>query len=317
VTLSSGDDDVTVDAGLFDDATIGDRVWDDLDTDGVQDPGEPGVDGVRMELLAPGVDGMLGTDDDVLIAETTTDENGDYLFDALLPGEYRVAIDVTSLPADSVLTVADRGDDETTDSDLDRNCSCIDINLPLGEDDPTLDVGIYVPFSLGFTKTTVGSAASGSTIDYTMTVTNNGPGVVNQPVVVTDPLPSGLVYNSFSGDGWICTTSGSVVSCEHPGPIAVGETLPLVLQTDITATSGAISNTATVAAANLANSAGESPLVVTATAGLTVTAPSGGLAFTGSEARTTVTIAALLVFAGLALVGIRRRRTVPATSRTT
>jgi uncharacterized repeat protein (TIGR01451 family) len=33
---------------------IGNRVWDDVDGDGVQDPGEPGLDGVTVQLIAPG-----------------------------------------------------------------------------------------------------------------------------------------------------------------------------------------------------------------------------------------------------------------------
>jgi len=50
---------------------IGNRVWEDTDGDGVQDPGEPGVSGVTVELQDAG-----GT----LIASATTDANGNYIF---------------------------------------------------------------------------------------------------------------------------------------------------------------------------------------------------------------------------------------------
>lgn len=61
---------------------IGDTVWLDEDGDGVQDPGEPGIPGVRVEL----------TDDyGNLIATTITDGNGNYSFQ-VVPGTYRVGM---------------------------------------------------------------------------------------------------------------------------------------------------------------------------------------------------------------------------------
>lgn len=49
---------------------IGNRVWRDDDGDGVQDPGEPGLDGVTVELYRNGV----------LVGTTTTTNGGQYLF---------------------------------------------------------------------------------------------------------------------------------------------------------------------------------------------------------------------------------------------
>jgi hypothetical protein len=53
---------------------IGDRVWEDLDGDGVQDPGEPGIAGVRLRLLD-----RTGK----VLAVTSTDEHGRYGFSGL------------------------------------------------------------------------------------------------------------------------------------------------------------------------------------------------------------------------------------------
>ena len=50
---------------------IGNRVWDDVDGDGIQDPGEAALDGVVVELLAPG-GAVLGT--------ATTANGGNYYF---------------------------------------------------------------------------------------------------------------------------------------------------------------------------------------------------------------------------------------------
>lgn len=63
------------DIELFCDAApveIGNLVWNDLDGDGVQDPDEPGIPGVSVELYDPAT--MM------VIATATTDANGNYIF---------------------------------------------------------------------------------------------------------------------------------------------------------------------------------------------------------------------------------------------
>ena len=78
--------------------TIGDRVWYDFDGDGVQDGGETGIPGVVVLLWA--ADANPGFDDsqDTLIAATTTNVNGNYLFTGLPAGSYYVTVYEESLP---------------------------------------------------------------------------------------------------------------------------------------------------------------------------------------------------------------------------
>lgn len=57
-------------------AKIGDRIWNDVDGDGMQDPGEPGMDGIRV-VLNRLVDGEL-----IYVAETRTGADGAYEFTA-------------------------------------------------------------------------------------------------------------------------------------------------------------------------------------------------------------------------------------------
>jgi|GEM_PF-2638828 len=58
---------------------IGDFVWEDLNRDGIQDPGEPGLEGVTVDLY---------DSDDNLIATLVSDVNGRFSFEGVQPGRY-------------------------------------------------------------------------------------------------------------------------------------------------------------------------------------------------------------------------------------
>ena len=84
-SVTIGDSSVQgVDFGFVKPATIGDRVWNDQDHNGV-DNGEPGVPGVPVILKD-----ASGNE----VARTTTDANGNYRFEGVLPGTYSVSIEV-------------------------------------------------------------------------------------------------------------------------------------------------------------------------------------------------------------------------------
>ena len=90
VTLGAGDTNNDVDFGYRGTGAIGDRVWEDLNGDGVQDAGEPGISGVTVTLRDSNGD-VVGTD--------VTDANGNYGFDNLGADTYTVEVDDTTLPA--------------------------------------------------------------------------------------------------------------------------------------------------------------------------------------------------------------------------
>ena len=114
---------------------IGDFVWHDQDRDGVQDAGEPGIDGVTVSLRDGGTDALLAT--------TVTGPNGFYLFSGLLPGSYKVVVDETTLPAGSgfTRTIAGQGTPATDSSD-----TPVFVTLTLAQmDDHTIDFGYVTP----------------------------------------------------------------------------------------------------------------------------------------------------------------------------
>lgn len=105
-TGAAGTQITGVDAGLTNDinGAIGDFVWNDLNKNGIQDAGEPGIPGVQMQLYGPGADNLPGGGDDVLIATTTTNAFGFYVFSNLTPAKYFI---VATQPAGYVVSPKD------------------------------------------------------------------------------------------------------------------------------------------------------------------------------------------------------------------
>lgn len=64
---------------------LGDRVWEDRNNDGIQGAGEPGIPFVRVELWT-----VVGGQSSERRATTFTDLDGEYLFEGLPGGQYRV-----------------------------------------------------------------------------------------------------------------------------------------------------------------------------------------------------------------------------------
>ena len=137
--LQSGDEDLTLDAGFYTPVRVGDFVWEDLDGDGVQDPGEPAVSNVTV-LLYDADNNPLGF--------TMTDTNGFYVFDELPPGSYSVTF---LPPAGYVLTTPDKGGDDALDSDADPTSGETPFTpfLTSGQEDLTLDAGLVRPVRVG------------------------------------------------------------------------------------------------------------------------------------------------------------------------
>jgi uncharacterized repeat protein (TIGR01451 family) len=98
ITLTAGGTYLTADFGYHSTTTyngqIGDLVFYDGNRSGVYEPGpgERGIEGVTLALMAPGADGVFGTADDVMVASTVTDASGHYLFTGLPDGQYQVIV---------------------------------------------------------------------------------------------------------------------------------------------------------------------------------------------------------------------------------
>ena len=134
--LSPGENDLTLDAGMIQLASLGDYVWQDEDNDGIQDADEFGIGGIQVTLFRAN-----GTQ----AAQTSTDGTGHYHFADLLPGSYYVQF---VAPPPVIFSAQDQGTDDAVDSDVSpvnetTGRTAVTDLLP-GENDPSWDAGIYI-----------------------------------------------------------------------------------------------------------------------------------------------------------------------------
>ncbi len=84
---------------------IGNRVWNDANANGIQDPDENGIGNVTILLRSPGIDGIYGNADDQTwstVSSTTVGDEGDYYFDnSLINDNRKVMLGYTGLPVQS------------------------------------------------------------------------------------------------------------------------------------------------------------------------------------------------------------------------
>ena len=228
VTLVQGQTDDTIDFGAIGTGVIGDQLFLDVNQNGgnAPDAGDKPLEGVKVTLTWTGPGGITRT------YETTTDAEGQYKFENLLPGEYKVSVDLTSLlaaePLLDVLTHSPAGDvaakkvvSDEVKADKDKLAQAFNLNTSVtltGENNQNLDqdwgFGISADTAIMKAITDPDEAAQesfeftpGAKVTYTLTLTNNGPGVATG-VTVSDKLPAGVKFVKAEGDGTYDATTG-------------------------------------------------------------------------------------------------------------
>ncbi|HUN16071.1 MAG TPA: SdrD B-like domain-containing protein, partial [Saprospiraceae bacterium] len=143
ITVAGGETNATVDAGLFQPASIGNYVWEDLDKDGVQDAAELGINGVSV-LLKNTAGTTLQTT--LTTNNPTTGAAGYYQFTNLLPADYIVMF---MAPATYKVTSANTTTD-TNDSDADPLTGNTPVTtITSGESEQTIDAGLFKQATIG------------------------------------------------------------------------------------------------------------------------------------------------------------------------
>ena len=228
VSLAQGQDDATVDYGLVGTGVIGDQLFVDVNQSGgdALDAGDKPLAGVKVTLVWTGPGGITRT------YETTTDADGKYRFENLLPGEYKVSVDPESLlaaePLLDVLTHSPAGDVEAkkvvsadVKADKDKLAQAFNLSASVtltGEANSSLsqDWGFGISADTAITKVITDpdeeaqesfEFTPGKEVTYTLTLTNNGPGAATG-VKASDQLPSGVAFVKAQGDGSYDPDSG-------------------------------------------------------------------------------------------------------------
>jgi uncharacterized repeat protein (TIGR01451 family) len=237
-TLDPGEHDPTWDAGLYQPASLGDFVWHDLNADGVQDAGEPGITNVTVSLYDDGGNPLRST---------STGDDGDYAFTDLTPGDYRVEF---TPPNGYVFSPQDQGDDNARDSDADPiTGQTVMTTLDSGEHDPTWDAGLYptspaveLVKTVNVTTITYGAPI----VTYTIKVTNVGNITLN-PVAVTDTLPDGVSYVPDSANPALSSVNGQLLTWADitaGAGLLPGQSAQITFQALVTTTPGVYVNVA-------------------------------------------------------------------------
>ena len=146
ITLTSGQSNNDIDAGVYQASNIGNWVWIDNNVDGIQNNAETGMDGVTVNLYNDA--GLDGTPDGAAIASTVTSGGGYYTFYGLSAGDYIVEFEI---PAGHLVSPQDAGSStEATDSDADISTGLShSFSLASGSDNFDVDMGLYQQATIG------------------------------------------------------------------------------------------------------------------------------------------------------------------------
>jgi large repetitive protein len=173
------------------------------------------------------------------------------------------ASDITltaTLGAQAYPTVTNTATVSSTDPDLPGSATASD------------PVTVEPSAALRVLKAHVGTFVVGKAGNYLLTVSNSGPTATPGPVVVTDKLPAGLSYDKASGTGWLCTASGSNVTCTRAGALAAGASSTLTIVVNVLAAAyPSVTNTATATGTGSPPATGADTAPVTPTVDLGIT----------------------------------------------
>jgi len=180
-------------------ACVGNLVWNDLNGDGIQDAGEPGIPGISVTLYYAGPDTSPGTPDDVKIGSVTTNAGGWYTF-CNLSGSVLYYLQVQPPPGYAVSPI------NATASDKDSDLNAITLrtaafSMVAGGSDPDWDAGLYLLLA-GLKYRPHGDVCATYTFWYYIYITNTA-AVTIDGILITDVLPYGIApYSVQTGFGY-------------------------------------------------------------------------------------------------------------------
>lgn len=130
IVLPAGAVNKSIDAGFVKLSSLGDFVWEDRNSDGDQDPGEPGIPGVQVTLRNAS---------NVVVGTTETNANGIYSFTNLTSGTYSVTFATPAGYAPTPIPDSETAGDALDSDPIGGVASGIEV--PVGGSNLTVDAG--------------------------------------------------------------------------------------------------------------------------------------------------------------------------------
>lgn len=206
ITLAAGQADPNLDAGTVPSSaptatptstpasttpgSVGNQVWEDTNGNGIQDFGEPYVQGVTVELLS-------GCTSTTVLATQTTDANGYYNFTNVAAGQYRIRF---TIPKAYQFTLKNQGTRTTHDSNANPDGLTDCITVVSGVADGSVDAGVIAKTAATPTNTPV--PPTNTPVPPTATPTNTPTGNTGTPTPTSELGSIGdQVWNDLNGDG--------------------------------------------------------------------------------------------------------------------
>ncbi len=214
-SMTPGQHRMTLDAGLVKGSSIGDRVWIDINHNGLQDAGEPGYNGITLHLLdgqgQPVLDSLGQPRTTVTGNHPISGEAGYYIFDDLDAGSYMVEIEAPCSTCSLTIPDADgQGLLGGANSDASQSTGRTPvINLGMEEDLDVVDFGILAQLDIDKSADTDGPLHPGDIVTYSIMITNRG-ATAQSDVTVKDLMPTGTTYVPNSLAAWL-----NCVPCSH------------------------------------------------------------------------------------------------------
>jgi hypothetical protein len=190
---------------------VGNRVWNDLNANGIQDGGEPGLLGITVQLWNSTKTFLYDSD--------VTDANGIYTVIAPTPGDYRVRV---LLPAGADFAPKNQGGDDNVDSDI--NVSILTLNrgyTDIYNFGPNLisivsiDAGLI---DVQATPTLTNTRTATRTATATATASNTPGGIPSETPTATDTLDPSITPSA--------TLTPSATNTEEPTETATDTETP-------------------------------------------------------------------------------------------
>lgn len=208
---------------------VGDFVWNDLNSNGIQDAGEPGVAGVPVTISGTDADGNDVTQ------STVTDANGNYTFSNLPSGTYVVTFDPDWVADHNfAFTLRGEGTDPQLNSDADPETGESG-DIELGVDEARLDIDaglVQLVGGLVIEKTVsgVGAAAAAGPFEFSVLCTYLDQTVYDGPVTLERPagettFAAERIGGIPVGASCVVTETGTGGADAAPAPVTVDITL--------------------------------------------------------------------------------------------